>query len=548
MRALLDALHPWPIEEAVARPLGSILLALLVPIATARVLALLLLGAREATSDAHERARRVAPFRSACFVVGVVQLQLAWMLGTSAIGPAWAHAPGSAWSEGFGLLTVLAALVGGGLGRLVEREASGLAPATRRDARDVVLLRLRMGAYLAGPLVVVHLATRLPLLDDAGALRAGYLAAALALVVVGVAYGGLFALVLTGAVRRADTRVAALARRAAEREGIALASVWRLPTGSVPFANAAAIPWARTMVVTDRITELLDDDELDAVLAHEAGHLSEAPWVALARVGTAVFLIAGLSLGPTVLWSLGVSEDDQLAALLVLALFGLLALVAVRRLARRMEERADAHAREHVGAEPLARALEKLHRDALLPLVTGKKRVHPDLYDRLAACGRDPGPRPAPPATRGGLFVGLGVAVTLVVGVWLAVDLTAFPASEAELASEDETWRRLRVDPWDASAALALAWQARRREDLKRAEAYATEAAHLGVSTPPLLEMEAELLAARGECARARETFDRALAARVVDPLESSLELGGYRIPPTLMTECGMGDPRTRWE
>jgi hypothetical protein len=270
--------------------------------------------------------------------------------------------------------------------------------------------------------------------------------------------------------------------------------------------------------------------------------------VALARVGTAAFLIAGISLGPIVLWSLGVSEESQLAALLALALFGLLGLLAVRRLARRMEERADGHARAHVGAEPLARALEKLHRDALLPLVTGRQRVHPDLYDRLAACGRDPGPRPAPPATRGGLLVGLGVAATLLVGAWLTVDLTGFPASEAELASEDETWRRLRVDPWDPSATLALAWQARRREDLERAEAYATEAARLGAPTPPLLEMEAELLAARGECARARETFDRALAARVVDPLQSSLELGGYRIPPTLMTECGMGDPRTRWE
>lgn len=555
MRALLDALYPWPLEEALARPVITLLLAILVPIATARVLALLLLskGRSQGGSsssdgeDFHARAVRVAPFRSACFALGVVQLQLAWLLGSTAIGPAWIDSPRSGAVEIFAGLVTLVAFVGGGIGRLVEREHTG-GPLGRAALRDVVALRLRMGAYLLGPLVVVHLASRLPLVDDEGTLRWSIVALALALVAIGVAYGGLAAMVLTGAVRRPQPRIVELARRAASREGVRLASVWRLPTGSVPFANAAAIPWARTMVVTDRITELLDEDELDAVLAHEAGHLSEAPWVALARVGAASLLVAGLALGPTILWALGVSDTNQLLALAVLLLTGLLLLVLVAKLARRMEERADAHAREHVGNESLARALEKIHHDALAPLVTGRKRVHPDLYDRLASCGREQAERPAPPKTRGGLLTGLALGGTLIVGAWLAYDLTLLPPADAELAGEGESWRRLRIEPWDGGATLALAWQSRRREDLERAEAYATEAARLGVSGAPLLELEAELWAARGDCERGRDTFFRALEARVVDPLEANLELGGYRIPPTLITECGMGDPRERPE
>lgn len=141
-----------------------------------------------------------------------------------------------------------------------------------------------------------------------------------------------------------------------------------------------------------------------------------------------------------------------------------------------------------------------------------------------------------------GPLVPTGLVLLLLVIGWLAGDVTRIADDEAELVQADETWRRLRIDPWDANATLALAWQARRREDLERAAAYADEAQRMGVSSPALLELRAELLAARGECEAARETFDEALAARVVDPLAVSLELGGYRIPPTLLTECGMGE------
>ncbi|GAB4209463.1 MAG: hypothetical protein OHK0013_28890 [Sandaracinaceae bacterium] len=535
----MGGFDPWPVEEVVLRPLLTLVLAFLVPLATGRALALLLLPRNASrTEDPRALAVRVAPYRAGAFWLGVVQLQLAYTAGQTALGPALVPRPSSPWCDALGALAALAAFLGGGLARLAERAATGRPPVRPRDA---IAVRLRLAAYFAGPLASVALAQRLPFADGRG-VAWGWLALAALLVVLGVMYGGLASAILTTALQPASERVRRLATSAAAREGVPLASVWRLPTGTFPLANAAAIPWARAMVVTDRITELLEDDELDAVLAHEAGHLSEPPWVALARVGAAAVLMIALALGPALAWALGVPVEGQIGALAGLAAVAVGMLVLVRDLARRMEIRADVHAMAKVGPDVLARALRKIHDDALAPWTTGRKRVHPDLHDRLAACGEAPATRAEPPRTLGGVSVGLALGGALVVLAWLAHALTVIPPEEAELATEAQAWRRLRVDPWDGVATLTLAWSARRREDLERAEAYATEAVRLGVPSPQALELEAELWAARGDCVRARETFERALAARVVDPLTASLELGGYRIPPTVLTECDLGE------
>src|SRR6185436_748232 len=109
--------------------------------------------------------------------------------------------------------------------------------------------------------------------------------------VAGVAYGGLAASVLLRALLPATADVQAIAREIAAREKTSLRLVLRLPTDGARFANAAAIPWARTMVVTDAAASLLTPDELRAVLAHEAGHLSESPFAALARLGVATLAL-----------------------------------------------------------------------------------------------------------------------------------------------------------------------------------------------------------------------------------------------------------------
>lgn len=541
----MDRFAPWPIEEVFYRPILTVALAVLLPFVTARILALLLLprpGALAATATSDERARWAAPFRTAAFVVGVVQVQLVAFLGETALGPALVASPRAAATDVFSIAVALVAFVAGGVARRIESQALGLEVPT---AFDAALLRLRMAAYLGGPMLgwfALRTVEVVRVGDEGVRVDVVALLVVVASMVVLAAVGGVVVGRLTFALRPATPRVRAIAERAAAREGLKLWAVLRLPTRSVPFANAAAIPWARAMVVTDRLADRLDDEALDAVLAHEAGHLAEPAGVLALRLAPVVALLAALLLGPALL-ELPDASRLEIAVPVSLVLAGAAWFVARRyvALARRMEERADQHALRHAGGAALARALRMLHEDALAPMTTGRRRVHPDLYDRLAACGEALPERPLPVPTRNGRVAGVIVAALLVALPWLAETVTVVDVASAPELGADAAWRRLHVDPWDANATLALAWDARHREDLERSGEYLAAARHVGVAEPEALELEAELLAARGFCDEARATFDRALEARLVDPLRTSLVLGGYRLPRSLVTECGMG-------
>ncbi len=330
-------------------------------------------------------------------VVGFAQIQLALMAGARAAGP-----PGTVRGLLAGALAAAVAFLAGGVGRRVEDP-----PADRSTVLGTLLLRARLLPWFGGTAAAAALCLAFPVVTDDGEVRWGWAAAALVVSALGVAYGGIVTSVLVGALRPAGAAVRAIAEDAAGREQVALRFVLRLPTRGARFANAAAIPWARAMVVTDRIVELLTPDELRAVLAHEAGHLSEPLRVVAARLGSATLLLFMLTTGTRIADAEGVHPVAAAGVALALAL-GILA--GVRRLARGMEERADARAGVTVGPALLAEALRKLHVDGQMPMVTGARRVHPDLYNRLTALGVDPGPRPGPPNRRRGLVVGLGLA------------------------------------------------------------------------------------------------------------------------------------------
>ncbi|MFO0680988.1 MAG: M48 family metalloprotease [Sandaracinus sp.] len=537
----------WPIEEVWARPLATWLLSALVPFATARVLRALTLPP-VLPADEGEAARALAPFRAAAFLVGVVQIQIAWALGVTALGPALLPAPDAPASWAFGALCAATSFAVGGPARAIEPPPAKLDVAAGRRPKPLalVVLRLRMLPWLTGPLLAAAAASTLPMVSREGEVRWGVAALAALATCLGVAYGGPLLSVATLALRPASPALRALARRVAAREGIPWIFTLRLPTHGVPFANAAALPWARTMIVTDYIAELLAPEELEAVLAHEAGHLSEAPWVSACRLGAVATLLFATTSGARIADALSPGASAWVTWIGLLAAVPMVLLVLA--LARKMEERADAHARANVSADALADALAALARDARMPLVTGRRhaRMHPDLYDRICACGRDLGPRPAPPNRRAGLIAGLVVSAGLVALPFAGDAATAIePGTEVDLGASAAIWR-LRVDPWDAHAMLALAWASASAHDPSRAAARVAEARRLGARASDVMELEAELLAQNHECDQARDRFDAAIRARAEESFAAGifepLELGGYHLPRTLVSECGYGD------
>lgn len=534
-------MQPWPLEEALLAPGLALALAAGLPQLTARLLGLVFLRAHVA--DSEQRARMLVPFRIAALLVGLGQLQLIWMVAVRSVGPTLVAEPGAWQALVFAGLATVVGFVSGGVARRIEEP-----PDRRASALGVALLRARLVPLVAGPAIAAVSASLLPMTvvtETSARVVWAWALCALVLTALGVMFGGLVLALVTGALRPASEPVHALAHDVARREGARLALVLRLRTAGAHFANAAAIPWARTMIVTDGIVELLTPLELRAVLAHEAGHLTEGPRVAVARLTSAVLLLFALTSGVRIAATLG--GGAAMLCLFGVVLFAVATLVAARRLARRMEERADARARQTVGPEPLAAALRRIHEQAQMPMVTGARRVHPDLWDRLTALGADPGPRPAPPARKSGVLVALAT-LALIGGAATAVELsTDVTTQDAAVTSEDAARWRMRIDPWDSDAMMALAWRARDAEALDRAQARAGLAAQMGPDAARYYELWAELHAARGDCQAARESFRRSMSERATgaldDALDRPLSLGGFRLPPTLVSRCGLDEP-----
>jgi Zn-dependent protease with chaperone function len=194
-----------------------------------------------------------------------------------------------------------------------------------------------------------------------------------------------------GQLRNASPRLAAVVERTAARMGVRPRAVFELAS---PNANALAFMVPRFVTFTDLILNVLDDDELGAITAHELAHLDEPWWAYCTRVAMSYALVLCVAALPLVR-SFGLAAG---LAPLIVALVGILTL---RGVGRRMELRADRCGHEHEGetAGAYARALEKIYEANLLPVVMrGKRQVHPHLYDRLIAAGASPlYDRPSPP-------------------------------------------------------------------------------------------------------------------------------------------------------
>jgi Zn-dependent protease with chaperone function len=159
-------------------------------------------------------------------------------------------------------------------------------------------------------------------------------------------------------------------------------------------AQAYAMPESRRLVFTDRLLQILSDDEIAAICAHEMAHLTEARKDYYQRYVLWLMFLPWLFFKPVVH---------------LFGLFGYLVLVCssaalprlYRGISRKLESRADGMAKA-AERDPgtYARALARLYEDNLMPAVTAKQTTHPHLYDRLVAAGVTPDfPRPAAAAS-----------------------------------------------------------------------------------------------------------------------------------------------------
>jgi Zn-dependent protease with chaperone function len=185
-------------------------------------------------------------------------------------------------------------------------------------------------------------------------------------------------------------RLVNIVKNTAAKMNVACGEVWFVRAHS---AQAFAHPARRALLFTERFAEILTDDEISAVCAHELAHLTEA------RSDYYKRYIVWLTFLPW-LFTRPVIHNFGVFGFYFLMGFTMLTPYIFRRVSHKLETRADAiaHANE---PDPgtYARALAKLYEDNLVPAVNSKKRAtHPHLYDRLLAAGVTPDfPRPRPP-------------------------------------------------------------------------------------------------------------------------------------------------------
>ena len=314
--------------------------------------------------------------------------------------------------------------------------------------------------------------------------------------------GGLLVARVVGLAKPASGRLAGIIEATAQSVGVKPKGVYEIRWSK---ANAFAFPLAGRMAFTDASLRVMSDEEIGAIAAHEMGHLAESRLVSLAR-SSVLFGLLMVAAGKPIVGSFGWH-----AFLIVFISFFVLILL-IKKMARRMEMRADEVARSHeAGAGVYARALEKLHEHNMIPAVMpGKRRVHPHLYDRLLAAGLQPAyPRPKPPprwSNQVGLPASLLPVIALLTGLRILLIFASLPARHNEQALE----LIVAVGAGEERELGDLALLRHDRGDMEGSIALYRAAAVTDVESPYYPANLAIVLATIGRCDEARDWADDA--------------------------------------
>ena len=132
----------------------------------------------------------------------------------------------------------------------------------------------------------------------------------------------------------------------------------------VPNAFAVGRKGAGVVVVSTELMQLLDDDELEGVIAHELAHIKNRDVITMV-IGQSIGMLVGYVAYFAVLFGGERNIGSWIMAMVASSLANALVMVFVLAISRYREYVADADARRAIGTgEPLARALEKISRGA----------------------------------------------------------------------------------------------------------------------------------------------------------------------------------------
>ncbi len=440
-------------------------------------------------------ARRLWPVRRAqAFAVSfsAVAMAVATSVGVSGhtLVPAHAHAVCAILGAVFG-----AHLAGGRARRVMQ-------PLGRRSLgqRWVGCLCLSLVLYVVAIATLLFASLMPKGFDGRGAVWALAFAAVIWAAIRG---GGLRLAAALGLAFRAQAELQQRVDLLARRIGHPPVRVYVLRTGML---NAFALPQMPAIGVTEALLEHLSASEVDAICAHEIGHLTESRRTQRVR-SALVWLVYLIFVALYVMRAFDVGGTVQLG---VVFGFVYLKMTLAGKFLRHQEHRADAVAKEHEEEEgAYARALEKLYRLSLIPaILPGAGKTHPHLYDRLLSSGVTPTfPRPEAPKngrSRVAVF-GLVVGAFAYCGA-IFVGAAAFRA-HAEVGAE-ERLARFAVSGFSFFGVSQMAHEAYMKDDFAAAARLFQAAARLDRKMASAHYGAAQALAQANQCQTAEAELD----------------------------------------
>jgi len=175
----------------------------------------------------------------------------------------------------------------------------------------------------------------------------------------------------------------AIVRRLATRAGIPMPRVYLIPTETPNAFATGRNPHHAAVAVTEGIMRMLDEDELEGVLAHELAHVRNRDVLIATIAATMAGAITYLAHMAQWAAMFGAHRDDEdggnpIAAIVMAVLAPIAALLVQMAVSRSREYHADATGARLAGKTwGLAKALEKLHMaQQVVPMAANPATAH----------------------------------------------------------------------------------------------------------------------------------------------------------------------------